>query len=475
VDALAQGIDAKASVVAATTANITLSGAQTIDGISIVAGDRVLVKDQSTASANGIYLCATGSWTRTTDADTYAELVAAFTFVEKGTTNADSGFICTIDAGGTLGSTSSTWAQFSGAGQITAGDGLTKTGNTLNVGTASSSRIVVNSDNIDLASSGVTPGTYQSVTFDAYGRATAGTNPTTIAGYNITNAYTKTEIDSIFGSTTAAATSASNAATSASNAATSASNASTSASNAATSETNAAASYDAFDDRYLGSKSTAPSVDNDGNALLTGALYWNNSVNTLYVWSGSAWTQAAFTASGFATLTGTETLTNKTIAYGSNTLTDVVGVTATQTLTNKTLTSPTLTTPVLGTPSSGTLSNCTVDGTDAVGFRNIPVNSQSAAYTAVLADSGKVIFHPSTDANARTFTIPANGSVAYPIGTAITFINMTSQAVTIAITTDTMYLSSAGTTGSRTLAQYGSATAIKMTSTTWLISGSGLT
>jgi len=138
-------------------------------------------------------------------------------------------------------------------------------------------------------------------------------------------------------------------------------------------------------------------------------------------------------------------------------------------------TSPTLVTPILGTPTSGTLSACTVDGTDAVGFRNIPINSQSAAYTAVLADSGKVIFHPSTDANARTFTIPANASVAYPLGTAITFINMTSNVVTIAITSDTMYLSSAGTTGSRSLAQYGSATAIKMTSTTWLISGSGLT
>jgi hypothetical protein len=138
-------------------------------------------------------------------------------------------------------------------------------------------------------------------------------------------------------------------------------------------------------------------------------------------------------------------------------------------------TSPTLVTPALGTPSSGTLSSCTVDGTNSVGFLNIPQNSQSAAYTLVLADAGKHIFHPSTDANARTFTIPANGSVAYPIGTAITFINMTSQVVTIAITTDTMYLSSAGTTGSRSLAQYGSATAIKMTSTTWLISGSGLT
>jgi len=138
-------------------------------------------------------------------------------------------------------------------------------------------------------------------------------------------------------------------------------------------------------------------------------------------------------------------------------------------------TSPTLVTPVLGTPTSGTLSGCTVDGTNSVGFRNIPINSQSAAYTTVLTDSGKVIFHPSTDANARTFTIDSNANVAYPLGTAITFINMTSQVVTIAITSDTMYLAGTGTTGSRSLAQYGMATAIKMTSTTWIISGNGLT
>ena len=138
-----------------------------------------------------------------------------------------------------------------------------------------------------------------------------------------------------------------------------------------------------------------------------------------------------------------------------------------------------LTTPILGTPTSGNLANCTVDGTDAVGFRNLPVNSQSAAYTTVLADSGKIIFHPSSDTNARTFTIPAASSVAYPIGTALSFINLTANVVTIAITTDTMYLSSAGTTGSRSLAQYGSATAIKVSglssSGIWLISGSGLT
>ena len=129
----------------------------------------------------------------------------------------------------------------------------------------------------------------------------------------------------------------------------------------------------------------------------------------------------------------------------------------------------------LGTPSSGTLTNCTADGTDAVGFRNVPIASKSAAYTTVLADSGKVIFHPSTDANARTFTIDSNANVAYALGTVLTFINMTSQAVTVAITSDTMYLAGTGTTGSRTLAQYGMATAIKMTSTTWIISGNGVT
>jgi hypothetical protein len=136
-------------------------------------------------------------------------------------------------------------------------------------------------------------------------------------------------------------------------------------------------------------------------------------------------------------------------------------------------TSPTLVTPILGTPTSGNLSNTTVDGTNAVGFREIPQNSQSTAYTAVLADNGKHIFHPTADNNARTFTIPANSSVAFPVGTCLTFINMI-NTVTIAITSDTLILSPAGTTGSRTLAANGMATAIKVTSTSWMVSGSGL-
>jgi hypothetical protein len=111
----------------------------------------------------------------------------------------------------------------------------------------------------------------------------------------------------------------------------------------------------------------------------------------------------------------------------------------------------------------------------SVGYLNIPQNSKSAAYTTVLADSGKHIYHPASDANARTFTIDSNANVAYPLGTAITFVNMTAQNVTIAITSDTLYLAGTGATGSRTLAQYGVATALKLETTQWIISGSGLT
>lgn len=188
VDLTAQGLDPKQSVKAATTANLaSMSGPLTVDGISLVAGDRVLVKDQTTTSANGVYLVASGAWTRTLDMDEWVHLPGAYLFVEQGTVNADMGYLCTADQGGTLNTTAITFVQFNGAGQVIAGAGLTKTGNQLDVGTASSARIVVNADNIDLATAG-TAGTYQAVTTDAYGRVTSGTNPTTIAGYGITDA-----------------------------------------------------------------------------------------------------------------------------------------------------------------------------------------------------------------------------------------------------------------------------------------------
>lgn len=109
----------------------------------------------------------------------------------------------------------------------------------------------------------------------------------------------------------------------------------------------------------------------------------------------------------------------------------------------------------------------------SVGYTGMPANSQSAAYTLVAADAGKHIIHPSSDNNARTFTIPANSSVAFPVGTVVTFVNAV-NTLTIAIATDTMTLAGTSTTGSRTLAANGIATAIKIGSTSWLISGVGL-
>jgi phage-related tail fiber protein len=149
VDATRQGLDVKDSVRVATTANITLSATQTVDGIALVAGDRVLVKDQSTASANGIYVVAAGAWTRSADADSSAKVTAGmFTFVEEGTANADTGWVLTTNNPITLGTTSLAFTQFSGAGQVTPGAGLTKTGNSLDVGAGTG--IQVNADDVAL-------------------------------------------------------------------------------------------------------------------------------------------------------------------------------------------------------------------------------------------------------------------------------------------------------------------------------------
>lgn len=120
VDNLVAGLDIKPSAKAATTANITLSAAQTIDGISCIAGDRVLVKDQSAPAQNGLYVVATGSWTRATDMDAWSEVPGANVWVEQGTTNADRAFVCTADTGGTLGTTAITWQLFGGTGAFQA-------------------------------------------------------------------------------------------------------------------------------------------------------------------------------------------------------------------------------------------------------------------------------------------------------------------------------------------------------------------
>jgi hypothetical protein len=254
-----------------------------------------------------------------------------------------------------------------------------------------------------------------------------------------------------------------------------------------------------------------------GTAMTLGNTETVTGVKTF----GSAGAVGRFKLAG--TTSGSTVLDATAVASGTITVpaaTDIlVARNTTDTLTNKTLTSPTLTTPSLGVatatsinkvaltqPASGSTltvadgktltanNTLTFSGTDsstlnvgvggtltgssssAIFYDTIPQNSQSAAYTLVLSDAEKHIYHPSADTTARVWTIPANSSVAYPIGTAITFVNDTSAgAITISITTDTLVLAGAGTTGSRTLAASGIATALKVTSTRWIISGTNLT
>jgi phage-related tail fiber protein len=137
VDNFVTGLDVKVSVRAISTSNITLSGTQTIDGVALIAGDRVLVAGQTTQTANGIYVVAAGAWSRATDADntgsTSEVSSGMYTFVEAGTANASTGWVLNTPNPITLGSSNLTFTQFTGLGEITAGAGLTKTGATISV------------------------------------------------------------------------------------------------------------------------------------------------------------------------------------------------------------------------------------------------------------------------------------------------------------------------------------------------------
>jgi len=156
--------DFKHSVVVATTANIALTGLQTIDGVALLAGNRVLVKNQTAAKENGLYEVSAGAWTRTKDADTSAKVTPGLlVLVEKGTVNGDSAWQLVTDALISLGVSGLAFDMAFGR-------------------------------------TGVTAGTYRSVTVDKYGRVVGATNPTTVAGYGLTDVYTKTEVDSALAS-----------------------------------------------------------------------------------------------------------------------------------------------------------------------------------------------------------------------------------------------------------------------------------
>ena len=247
IDNIITGLDFKKSVKVATTSNIILSGTQMIDGINLAVGDRVLVKNQSDATQNGIYDVATGAWSRSSDADNspVGEVTSGmYTYVESGTVNGSSGWVLSSQSPITIGSSVLTFTQFSGLGQISTGAGLMQYGNTIALTTTgvtagsnynkftvdtfgrisnataepyltSNQNITITGDasgtgstaiSLTLANSGVTAGTYTKITVDAKGRATAGSSlvaadipnldwskittgkPTTLSGYGITDA-----------------------------------------------------------------------------------------------------------------------------------------------------------------------------------------------------------------------------------------------------------------------------------------------
>lgn len=180
VDALvaAGGIPPFAPAKVATVGNITLSGTQTIDGIAVVAADRVLVRAQSTASQNGIYVVAAGAWTRAADANDNEEFSPAReVFVEQGATYGQTSFAVGNATQPTLGTTAITWVQTSGTNQYTNGNGLNLTGFQFSVQPVSG-QITVTGSGVGLATTAITPGTYTKVTFDQFGRATAGDTAT---------------------------------------------------------------------------------------------------------------------------------------------------------------------------------------------------------------------------------------------------------------------------------------------------------
>lgn len=186
VDARSAGLDPKASVRVATTENITLSGTQTIDGVAAIVGNRVLVKSQTDAKTNGIYVVAAEAWSRSADFDDANEVTAGvFFFVEEGSVNGDSGFVLTTNNPVTIGTNDLTFVQFSGAGQIVAGNGLVKDGTELSVQVAIAGGIEIIGNALQLKSSLAGAGlTYSNGVLDLVGtpdRITVNANSLDIA------------------------------------------------------------------------------------------------------------------------------------------------------------------------------------------------------------------------------------------------------------------------------------------------------
>ena len=524
VDNVVSGVNFHQSVVAATSGNLagtynngtdgvgatitkaTNGSIGTIDGATVTVGSRILLKSQTDPKENGIYtVTAVGSvsapWvvTRATDADNNPAGEMAngdFCFVTGGSTNAGYGYINSSTASPiVIGTSDITYAVFNAAQVVTGGAGLAFDGNILNVGTASTGRIVVNADNIDLASGIATIGTYKSVTVDTYGRVTAGTNPTTLSGYGITDAapINNASFTGTFSAPTGTITSTMIADATIVNGDISGTAAITLTKLAKGSSGQIIVCSTDGTPNYFTPYGDI-TVDTTGQfTIAANSVALGTDTTGPYVSHLTAGTGVTLT-NGTMVETGTPTIS---IGQAVSTTSDVTfaGVTATGLLTVGTSSGAEGGEIQFAPAATGnTLSgNITMDirenrlrifeaggsnrgvyidlsaATASVGTNlsdEIVTNAQTASYTAVLADKGKLV--EISNASANTFTIPPNSSVAFPVGTQIRVLQTNTGQCTL---TPGAGVTINGTPGLKLRTQWASATLIKRATDTWVAVG----